>query len=137
MEAARRVIVNLLLATGVIAVLVVLMTYAYSLLGGGELDARGIWPGVYGESTSQFVLVALLTLEFGGRRFSSENLLRLGALVACVVIATAAAVIELVAAGTAWGFLLIVPAAVLACVVLLPPTGGGETSTMERALAGS
>jgi hypothetical protein len=114
----------------------VVATYAYSLLGGGELDVRGTWPGAYGESMSQFALLALLTLEFGGRRSPSENLLRLGTLVLSVVIATAAAVIELVAAGSASGFFLIPPAAVLACVVLLPPTRGSVTSTMERALAG-
>lgn len=132
MDAARRVIINVLLASAVFYVFLVTTSYAYYLVSGDDVIAKAMFQGtVIGGFYSPLAIVAALALEFGGRLLPSQDLLRLAVVVASTLIALLGAVAGLIATGTAWGFVLTVPAAILACLVLLPPVTGSERVESE------
>ena len=139
MQAAKRLIINLLLTSAVSWVFLVLTSSAYYLLSGDDVVAKAMFHGTaIGMFYSPVPVAAALILEFGGSRLSSSDVLRLLVVTTCAMAATLSAVIGLVAAGTAWGFVLIPPAAILGCVVRLPPVHSPKERRMDpaRALVG-
>ena len=139
MQAAKRLIINLILMWAVFWAFLVLTSYAYYLVSGDDVVAKAMFHGTaIGMFYSPVPVAAALILEFGGRRLSSSDVLRLLVVTTCVMAVTLSVVIGFVATGTAWGLVLIPPAAILGCIVRLPPVSSPKERQTDpaRALVG-